>query len=114
LARMETMISMASLNLPDKAMRQQIASAIDVVVQVSRMSDGTRKIMSVSEVVGMEGDVVTMQDIFVFERVGIGEKGKVLGRFRPTGIRPKFAERLKYAGIHLPASMFDNVTEYKR
>jgi pilus assembly protein CpaF len=114
LSRMETMISMASLNLPDKAMRQQIASAIDVVVQVSRLSDGTRKIMSISEVVGMEGDVVTMQDIFVFERVGIGEKGKVLGRFRPTGIRPKFAERLKYAGIHLSASMFDNVTEYKR
>jgi pilus assembly protein CpaF len=114
LSRMETMISMASLNLPDKAMRQQIASAIDVVVQVSRLSDGTRKIMSVSEVVGMEGDVVTMQDIFMFERVGIGEKGKVLGRFRPTGIRPKFAERLKYAGIHLPASMFDNATEYKK
>ena len=114
LSRMETMISMANLNLPDKAMRQQIASAVDVVIQASRLSDGTRKIMSISEVVGMEGDVVTMQDIFVFERVGIGEKGKVLGRFRPTGIRPKFAERLKYAGIHLPASMFDNVTEYKR
>src|SRR5580765_3317748 len=114
LARLETMISMANLNLPDKAMRQQIASAIDVVIQASRLSDGTRKIMSISEVVGMEGDIVTMQDIFVFERVGIGEKGKVLGRFRPTGIRPKFAERLKYAGIHLPASMFDNVTEYKR
>jgi pilus assembly protein CpaF len=114
LSRMETMIAMASLNLPDKAMRQQIASAIDVVVQVTRLSDGTRKIISVSEVVGMEGDVVTMQEIFVFERVGIGEKGKVLGRFRPTGIRPKFADQLKYAGIHLPASMFDNITEYKR
>ncbi len=114
LARLETMISMANLNLPDKAMRQQIASAVDVVIQASRLSDGTRKIMSISEVVGMEGDVITMQDIFVFERVGIGEKGKVLGRFRPTGIRPKFAERLKYAGIHLAASMFDNVTEYKR
>ena len=114
ISRMETMISMANLNLPDKAMRQQIASAVDVVIQASRLSDGTRKIMSISEVVGMEGDVVTMQDIFVFERVGIGEKGKVLGRFRPTGIRPKFAERLKYAGIHLPASMFDNVAEYKR
>jgi len=114
LARLETMISMANLNLPEKAMRQQIASAIDLVIQASRLSDGTRKIMSISEVVGMEGEVVTMQDIFVFERVGIGEKGKVLGRFRPTGIRPKFAERLKYAGIHLPASMFDSVTEYKR
>jgi pilus assembly protein CpaF len=114
LSRLETMISMANLNLPEKAMRQQIASAIDVVVQTSRLSDGTRKLMSISEVVGMEGDVVTMQDIFVFERVGIGEKGKVLGRFRPTGIRPKFAERLKYAGIHLPASMFDSVGDYKR
>jgi len=114
LSRLETMISMANLNLPDKAMRQQIASAIDVVIQVSRLSDGTRKIVSLSEVVGMEGDIVTMQDIFVYERVGIGEKGKVLGRFRPTGIRPKFSERLKYSGIHLPASMFDNVTEFKR
>jgi pilus assembly protein CpaF len=114
LSRMETMISMANLNLPDKAMRQQISSAVDLVIQVSRLSDGTRKIMSISEVVGMEGDVVTMQDIFVFERVGIGEKGKVLGRFRPTGIRPKFSEQLKYAGIHLPASMFENVSEYKR
>jgi pilus assembly protein CpaF len=114
LSRLETMISMANLNLPDKAMRQQIASAVDVVLQVSRLSDGTRKIVSVSEVVGMEGDIVTMQDIFVFERVGIGEKGKVLGRFRPTGIRPKFSERLKYSGIHLPASMFDNVTDFKR
>ena len=85
------MISMANLGLPDKAMRQQIASAVDLVIQASRLSDGTRKIMSISEVVGMEGDVVTMQDIFVFERVGIGEKGKVLGRFRPTGIRPKFS-----------------------
>ncbi|MEW5979821.1 MAG: CpaF family protein [Acidobacteriota bacterium] len=114
LSRMETMISMANLNLPDKAMRQQIASAIDVVIQSARLSDGTRKVTSISEVVGMEGEVVTMQDIFVFERVGIGEKGKVLGRFRPTGIRPKFAEQLKYAGIHLPAGMFDLVPEYKR
>jgi pilus assembly protein CpaF len=113
LARLETMISMANLSLPDKAMRQQIASAIDVVIQASRLSDGTRKIMSISEVVGMEGDIVTMQDIFLFERVGIGEKGKVLGRFRPSGIRPKFAERLKYSGIHLPTSMFDVSGEAK-
>src|SRR5438477_1494873 len=86
-ARMETMALMANLNLPEKAVRRQIASAIDVVIQASRLSDGTRKIMSVSEVVGMEGEIVTMQDIFLFERVGIGEQGKVLGRFRPTGIR---------------------------
>ena len=76
LSRMETMISMANLSLPEKAMRQQISSAVDLVIQASRLSDGTRKIMSISEVVGMEGDVVTMQDIFVFERVGIGEKGQ--------------------------------------
>jgi pilus assembly protein CpaF len=113
LARLETMVSMANLSLPDRAMRQQIASAINVVVQVSRLSDGTRKILSLSEVVGMEGDVVTMQDIFVFERVGIGERGRVLGRFRPTGIRPKFAERLKYLGIHLPATMFDSVSDFR-
>src|SRR5438477_3797162 len=87
LSRMETMSLMANLNLPEKAIRSQIASAIDVVIQASRLSDGTRKIMSVSEVVGMEGEIVTMQDIFLFERVGIGEQGKVLGRFRPTGIR---------------------------
>jgi pilus assembly protein CpaF len=113
LSRLETMISMANLNLPERALRQQIASAMDVIIQASRLSDGTRKIMSISEVVGMEGDIVTMQDVFVFERIGIGEKGKVLGRFRPTGIRPKFAERLKYCGIHLPASMFETAGEFK-
>jgi pilus assembly protein CpaF len=106
LARLETMISMAGLNLPEKAMRQQVASAIDVVVQVSRMTDGNRKIMTIAEIVGMEGDVITMQDIFVFEREGTTEDGQVIGRFRSTGIRPRFAERLKAYGIPLPASMF--------
>src|SRR5690606_39012433 len=95
LSRLETMISMAQLSLPEKAMRQQIASAIDVVIQVSRLSDGTRKVMTISEIVGMEGDVITMQDIFVFERRGVDEDGSVLGQFRPTGVRPRFAERLK-------------------
>jgi pilus assembly protein CpaF len=108
LARLETMISMASLNLAERAMRQQISSAIDVVIQASRLSDGTRKVMSISEIVGMEGDVITMQEIFAFERTGVDEDGKVTGEHRPTGIRPAFADRLKSYGIHLPAGMFSD------
>jgi pilus assembly protein CpaF len=108
LARLETMISMAGLNLPEKGMRQQIASAINVVVQVGRLTDGTRKIVSISEISGMEGDVITMQDIFVFEREGIGGQGQVMGQFRATGIRPRFTERLKAYGIELPMSLFTN------
>ena len=106
LSRLETMISMANLSLPERAMRQQIASAVDVVIQASRMSDGTRKIMSISEIVGMEGDIITMQEIFLYERLGTDENGKVIGRFRPSGIRPRFADRLKQYGIELPASLF--------
>ena len=108
LARLETMISMAGLNLPEKGMRQQIASAINVVVQVGRLTDGQRKIVSISEISGMEGDVITMQDIFVFEREGIGGQGQVIGQFRATGIRPRFTERLKAYGIELPMSLFTN------
>ena len=108
LSRLETMISMASLDLPEKAMRQQIASAINVIIQVQRMSDGTRKVISISEIVGMEGDVITMQDIFVFERQGIDENEKVLGRYKSTGIRPRFAERLKAYGIDLSQLLFAN------
>jgi pilus assembly protein CpaF len=108
LSRLETMISMASLDLPEKAMRQQIASAINVVIQVSRLSDGGRKVMQVSEIVGMEGDIITMQDIFIYEREGIGPDDKVLGHFRATGIRPRFAERLKAFGIDLSALLFSN------
>jgi len=111
LSRLETMISMANLELPERAMRQQIASAINVVIQVSRLGDGTRKIMQISEIVGMEGDVITMQDIFVFERQGIGENEKVLGQFKATGIRPKFADRLKAYGIDLAAMLFSNLGE---
>jgi pilus assembly protein CpaF len=106
LSRLETMISMASLDLPEKAMRQQIASAIDLVVQVSRLSDGTRKIIQISEVAGMEGDVITMQDIFVFERTGIGDGDKVLGQFRATGIRPRCSERLQAYGVELSSLLF--------
>jgi pilus assembly protein CpaF len=107
LSRLETMVAMSNLNLPENAIRRQIASAIDVVVQVSRLSDGTRKIVSVAEITGMEGDVVTMQDIFVFRKRGIRENGEVVGTFVPTGIRPKFSERLLVAGIQLPMSMFE-------
>jgi pilus assembly protein CpaF len=107
IARLETMIAMANLNLPETAMRRQIASAIDVVIQVSRLSDGTRKMVSLAEITGMEGEIVTMQDIFTFRKRGIRETGEVIGDFEPTGIRPKFSERLTVTGIHLPVSMFD-------
>jgi pilus assembly protein CpaF len=107
LARLETMVAMASLSLPESAVRRQISSAIDVVVQVSRLSDGTRKVLSLAEITGMEGDVVTMQDIFVFRKRGIRENGEVIGEFMATGVRPKFAEKLLVTGIQLPSSMFE-------
>jgi pilus assembly protein CpaF len=110
LARLETMISMAGLNLAEKAMHQQVASAIDVVIQVSRLTDGRRKVVNISEIVGMEGDTITMQDIFVYERESTTEDGRVIGRFRSTGIRPRFAERLREYGIKLPAAMFADVS----
>ena len=108
LSRMETMVAMANLNIPEAAIRRQIASALDVVIQVSRLSDGTRKIISIAEITGMEGNVVTMQDIFVFQKQGISENGEVVGQFVATGVRPKFAERLLVTGIRLPMNMFDN------
>ena len=107
LSRLETMVAMANLNLPENAIRRQIASAIDLVIQISRLSDGTRKIISVAEITGMEGEVVTMQEIFAFRKKGIRENGEVFGDFEPTGVRPKFAERLLVAGIHLPIGMFE-------
>ena len=113
LTRVETMISMGSVNLPERAMRQQISSAIQIVVQQSRMSDGTRKVTSISEITGMEGDVITMQEIFAFEKLGVTPEGKVIGRFRATGVRPKVCERLKASGIHLPPDMFEGVTEVR-
>jgi pilus assembly protein CpaF len=108
LSRLETMVSMANLNLPEKAVRQQIASAINIVVQVARLSDGARKVMTVSEIVGMEGDVITMQEIFVFDRRGTAEDGTVLGEFRPTGIRPRSADRLERYGIKLSSMLFSS------
>jgi pilus assembly protein CpaF len=113
LTRIETMIAMGNTNLPERAMRQQISSAIQLVVQQTRLSDGSRKITSISEITGMEGDVITMQEIFLFEKMGITQDGKVIGRFRATGVRPKVCERLKTSGVHLPADMFEGVTEVR-
>jgi pilus assembly protein CpaF len=113
LTRVETMIAMGATNLPDKAMRQQIASAIQLVVQQTRLADGSRKVTTISEITGMEGDIITMQDIFVFEKLGVTKEGKVAGRFRATGVRPKCAERMKGAGIHLPTDMFEGVWEVR-
>jgi len=111
LARIENMCSMANLNIPERAMRHQIAAAIHAVVQVTRLSDGTRKVVTISEVTGMEGDVICMQDIFLFERQGIDETGKVRGKFRAVGIRPKFADRLAQAGCRLRPALFESQME---
>ena len=105
LARVETMALMAGMDLPVRAIREQIASAIDLIIHQSRMQDGTRKVVSITEVVGMEGDVITMQDIFRFEQTAI-EDGKVLGELVPTGLRPKYMDKIEGAGIHLPPSIF--------
>ena len=105
LARLETMVMMAGMDLPIRAIREQVASAIDVIVHQERMRDGTRKVVNITEIAGMEGDVVTMTDIYVFEQTGI-ENGKIIGRLRPTGLRPRFYEKIEAAGIHLPPSLW--------
>ncbi len=105
LSRMETMVMMSGMELPHRAIREQVAAAIDMIVQLSRMRDGSRRVVSISEIQGMEGDVITTTDIFKFEQVGF-EGGKVIGKLRPTGIRPKFMERIEEAGIHLPPTVF--------
>src|SRR5688572_32012244 len=107
LARLETMIQMTGMRSSDRAMRQQIASAINMVVQVARLSDGTRRVTSISEITGMEGDTITMQEVFTYERKGVDKDGRVIGRFKPTGVRPRFAERLKLYGMQLPRSFFE-------
>jgi len=107
IARMETMALMANLNLPEKALRKQIASAITLVLQVARFSDGTRRLTHITEITGMEDDVVSMQDVFVFEKQGVSPEGRTLGTFTATGIRPKFAEKLTASGISLPAHFFE-------
>jgi pilus assembly protein CpaF len=111
ISRLEVMIGMASSNLNVRSIRQQVASAIDVFIQCSRLSDGSRKVTYVTECLGMEGELVTTQDIFVFERAGLSSEGKVMGKFRPTGVRPKFSERLKAAGIELPPEVFQKIVE---
>jgi pilus assembly protein CpaF len=109
LARLETMIQMTGMRLSDRAMRQQIASAIDLVVQAARLPDGTRRVTSISEITGMEGETITMQEIFLYERTGVDSLGNVIGRFRSTGIRPRFAERLKSYGLQLPRVFFEEM-----
>jgi pilus assembly protein CpaF len=109
LSRLETMIQMTGMRLSERAMRQQVASAIDLVLQVARLSDGTRRVTSISEITGMEGDTITMQEVFQYERTGITAQGEVIGRFRPTGIRPRFAERLKACGLQLPRVFFEEI-----
>jgi pilus assembly protein CpaF len=111
LARIENMVSMANLNIPERAVRHQIASAMHAVIQIARLSDGSRKVVAVSEVTGMEGEVISMQDIFIFDRHGLDEAGKVRGAFRATGIRPSFADRLATAGCRLRAAIFDSIME---
>jgi pilus assembly protein CpaF len=110
ISRLESMVAMGNMNLPEKSVRQQIAAAITIVVQCSRMSDGTRKITSVSEITGMEENVICMQEIFLFQKRGIGADGKVIGVFQPTRIRPRFLERLRVSGIVLPQALFERET----
>jgi pilus assembly protein CpaF len=109
LYRLDTMVAMANLNIPERAVRQQVSSAVDLVVQVTRLADGTRRVTAVGEVTGMEGEVITMQDIFLFEKLGVAPGGKVTGRFRATGIRPKCSERLAAAGHPLAMDLFDHM-----
>jgi pilus assembly protein CpaF len=111
LSRLESMVAMANINLPDRAVRQQIASAISIVVQVARMSDGSRKVVSISEITGMDENVISMHDIFTFVKKGIGPNGKVVGTYQPTRIRPKFLDRMRVSGIMLASEMFEKSME---
>ena len=111
LTRLESMVAMSNLNLPERTVRQQIAAAISIVVQVSRMSDGSRKVVNISEITGMEENVISMQEIFSFQKKGLGPDGKVVGVFQPSQIRPKFLERLKISGIFLPPALFEQPLE---
>jgi pilus assembly protein CpaF len=113
LSRLENMMGMANLNLPHKAARQQIASAITVVIQAVRLIDGKRKITSIQEITGMEGDVITMQEIFTFRQTGVNAEGEVQGYFQATGVRPKFSDRLRSFGVVLPEAMFDPAKLYQ-
>ncbi len=111
LSRIENMVSMANLNIPERAIRHQIANAIHALVQVARLSDGSRKVITISEVTGMVEDMITLQDVFVFERSGVDESGKVRGAFHSTGLTPHFAERLATAGCRLSPALFTSMME---
>jgi pilus assembly protein CpaF len=113
LSRLESMVAMGNMNIPERSVRQQIASAIAIVIQVTRLSDGSRKVTSISEITGMEESVISMHEIFAFDRKGIGPDGRVIGAFRPTGIRPKFLEQLRISGIFLAPALFDQTMEVK-
>jgi pilus assembly protein CpaF len=107
MARLETMVLMAGMDLPERAIREQVASAIDIVIQLSRMADGTRKVIKISEITGMEGSVIVMQDVFLYQKKGIDKDGRVLGEFMATGVRPKFADKLHVSGVDLPPDIFE-------
>ncbi|QCJ45134.1 CpaF family protein [Bacillus sp. S3] len=113
ISRLETMVLLAGVELPVKAIREQISGAIDVIIQQSRLKDGSRKIVSITEVQGMEGEIIVLQDIFTFKQEGLNEEGKIIGRLVPTGVRPKFYERLEASGIHIPASVFIENEEWR-
>jgi len=113
LTRIETLVSMAGFNLAPKAMRHYISSALDVIIQIARLSDGTRKVISIQEIAGMEGDLITLQELFSFQQTGLDENRKVKGRFKATGVRPKFSERLAAKGIVLPSTIFDPMKVYE-
>ncbi|SRR5579884_609313 len=111
ISRLETMVGMANSNISPKSVRQQISSAVDLFVQIARLSDGTRRVTHITECVGMEEDTITLQDVFVFDRLGLTNERRVIGQFRATGIRPKFAQKLKASGIQLPPAMFETITQ---
>jgi pilus assembly protein CpaF len=114
LTRLETLVLLAGHQIPDKAIREHVASALEVLVHVSRLSDGSRRVTNISEIVGMEGEVITTQDIFAFQKLGVDEEGKVIGRHIALGVRPHFIERLRASGVHLPADMFTHPDEETR
>ena len=110
-SRLEAMVLMADLEIPARVILQQLSSAIKLVVQIARLQDGTRKIISIAEVIGVKDDLIEIQDIFIFDRTGVSDSGKVQGRFRSTGVTPKILDRLRVAGISLPSTVFDEVLE---
>jgi pilus assembly protein CpaF len=114
IARLETMVLMGNVNLPEKAIRRQIASAVTLLLQVARFNDGSRRLTHITEITGMEVDIVSMQDVFLFEKQGVSPEGRTLGTFTATGVRPRFEEKLRAAGISLPANFFEPVVKYQR